>query len=435
MNYDVVVVGAGVAGLTAAVRAAQGGARVLVLAKGVGSTHLAPGTIDVLGYIDGRRVDRPLQALRDFVAANPAHPYAHVPAEQVAAALAWLRGRIDEGSLAGYSYVGSGEENLQLPTAIGVLKPTALAPAPVAAGDLRNARRVALVGLRRLRDFFPSLAAAALGRAADVEARAVELDIPAGPRADQNALGIANSFEDVRFRNTVVEALAPRLHADEHVGFPAALGLNDPHGVWSDLQQRLGRPVFEIPTLPPSVPGIRLFRILREALRRAGGRIVIGAEVTGVEHEGGHVRGVHAAAAGREQRHGADWLVLASGGFASGGLALDSHWRAHEAVLGLPVAGVPQPGDPRFTPHYFDEQPLARAGIATDAQLRPVDAGGERLFDNVLVAGATLAGAAPWREKSGDGISLATGYRAAGLILDHLAPARPGAQATVTTEA
>jgi glycerol-3-phosphate dehydrogenase subunit B len=38
------------------------------------------------------------------------------------------------------------------------------------------------------------------------------------------------------------------------------------------------------------------------------------------------------------------------------------------------------------------------------------------MVENVLVAGATLAGAVPWREKSGDGIALATGFRAAELI-------------------
>ena len=53
------------------------------------------------------------------------------------------------------------------------------------------------------------------------------------------------------------------------------------------------------------------------------------------------------------------------------------------------------------------------------------------MFDNVLVAGATLAGAEPWREKSGDGLSLATGYRAAELILGETdtraaTPAEPG---------
>jgi glycerol-3-phosphate dehydrogenase subunit B len=44
------------------------------------------------------------------------------------------------------------------------------------------------------------------------------------------------------------------------------------------------------------------------------------------------------------------------------------------------------------------------------------------------VAGATLAGAEPWREKSGDGISLATGFRAAELALAavHVEPAEVG---------
>ena len=55
--------------------------------------------------------------------------------------------------------------------------------------------------------------------------------------------------------------------------------------------------------------------------------------------------------------------------------------------------------------------------LVVDGELRPVDASGARVYDNVLVAGATLAGAEPWKEKSGDGISLATGHRAAELVL------------------
>jgi len=69
--------------------------------------------------------------------------------------------------------------------------------------------------------------------------------------------------------------------------------------------------------------------------------------------------------------------------------------------------------------------------VATDAELRPLDADSQRVYDNVLVAGATLAGAEPWREKSGDGISLATGYRAAELIR----PAPPAAAGPVHTGA
>ena len=103
--------------------------------------------------------------------------------------------------------------------------------------------------------------------------------------------------------------------------------------------------------------------------------------------------------------------MLATGGFASGGLELDSRWQARETALGLPVGGVPGRGEERFVAGYFDEQPMARAGVVVDGDLRPAEA-----TTNVHVAGATLAGAAPWREKSGDGIALATGYRAAELI-------------------
>jgi glycerol-3-phosphate dehydrogenase subunit B len=78
---------------------------------------------------------------------------------------------------------------------------------------------------------------------------------------------------------------------------------------------------------------------------------------------------------------------------------------------------VPEPGGDRFRPGYFDEHPMARAGVAVDADQRPVGADGAPVAENVVVAGATLAGAEPWREKSGDGLSLSTGHRAAGLIL------------------
>jgi anaerobic glycerol-3-phosphate dehydrogenase len=50
MFYDVIVIGAGLAGLMAAEAAQSQGARVLILAKGMGSLPLMTGCIDGLGY-------------------------------------------------------------------------------------------------------------------------------------------------------------------------------------------------------------------------------------------------------------------------------------------------------------------------------------------------------------------------------------------------
>jgi len=417
-HHDVIVVGTGLAGLTAAVRIAESGARVLVVAKGIGATHLSAGTIDVLGY-SPERVERPGDALATLLAERPGHPYAHVGVEGVGAALDWFGARVADGPLAPYAYAGGLEENLLLPTAVGVPRPSALVPVTMAGGDLRDGTPVCVVGFRALKDFHPALLADGLERSGvGVTARAVELDLVPEARADVNSLGFARAFDDPAFRGQVVAQVAARgLGADERVAFPAVLGIADPHGAWAALEHGLGRRVFEVPTLPPSVPGMRLFATLREALHRAGGDVLLNNVVVGAERDGARLRALRVRVGLREQRRGAEWVVLATGGFASGGLELDSRWAARETALGLPLTGVPAAGEERFRPGYFDAHPIARAGVAVDHELRPLDAGGERVFENVLVAGATLAGAEPWKEGSGDGLSLATGHRAAELVL------------------
>jgi glycerol-3-phosphate dehydrogenase subunit B len=412
LHFDAVVIGAGTAGLVAATRLAEGGARVCVLAKGVGSTHLAPGTVDVLGYAP-ERVDEPGRAVGELIAARPDHPYALLGVEAIGDALSWLADRVASGPLPGYRYLGSLERNHLLATALGVPRPSTLVPETMAGGGLRSGGPICIVGMEVLRDFHASLCAANLVRAG-IEARSVEVAIEV-ERADQNALGLARRFDDPAWRASFASQLAPLLQGDERVGLPAVLGSRDPHGVLSDLENRLGRPVFEIPTLPPSVPGMRLFEILRATLRGSGGRLVLGSEVVRADRADGQIVAVSAHAAGRDVRYVAPAFVLATGGFASGAIELGSDWVTREVVLGLPVRGEPPAGQPRFVGEYLVEQPMARVGVAVDGQLRAEEA------ENVVVAGAALPGAVPWRELSGEGIAVTSGYRAASVILSRAA--------------
>jgi glycerol-3-phosphate dehydrogenase subunit B len=416
MTYDAVVIGVGLAGLTAALRLAEEGLRVAVVAKGVGGTHLAPATIDVLGYEHGP-VESPARTLPEFTARHPEHPYGRVSTDVIQASLEWFRDRLD-----GLAYQGGLDENLLLPTAVGVAKPTALVPQTMAAGDLRAGGRFVFVGLRGLKDFYPAylagnLARAALPGGASVSARAVELTPRLDGERDVSGLGFAGRFEQQDFRESIMRELKPRLAPGEVVGFPAVLGLRHAGEVWQELEAGLRRRVFEVPTLPPSVGGVRVFESLTAALRRKGARIVIGSTVDGAESDGRRLTGVVAQTSGRPRTYWARAFVLASGGFSSGGFEVDSHGRARETILDLPVAGAPAPGDPRFASGYFDEHPIAGAGLAVDELLRPLDAGGAPAFENLHAAGAALAGAVPWREASGNGLSLSTGYAAASAIL------------------
>jgi glycerol-3-phosphate dehydrogenase subunit B len=408
-HVDAVVIGAGTAGLTAAIRLAESGAKVAVVAKGQGSNTLAAGTVDVLGY-DPERVESPGDALGAFAAAHPEHPYALLGPDAVAPALEWFRSKVQEGPHAGYAYVGDLTRNHLLPTAVGALRPSALVPETMAGGDAGASRDpVCVVGTRALRDFHPKLCAENLA-AGGMPARGIELELQLD-RADANALGLARRMDDPAFRAGFAGRLGSRLRGDERVALPAVLGHRDPHGVWEDLERRLDRPVFEIPTIPPSVPGMRMGDLLRTALRAAGGRLVLGSPVIGAERDGTRVTAVRAHASGHDVVFHARWFVLATGGLNSGAIELGSDWVVRERALGLPVHGAPGPGEPRFLPDLFGEQPMSGVGVAVDAGLRAQGT------ENVLVAGASLPGAAAWKEGSGEGIALTSGHRAAQAVL------------------
>ena len=191
----------------------------------------------------------------------------------------------------------------------------------------------------------------------------------AAARAAVGDLGgrvIAGRFDSGELSDWLVGALDGRLEADERVGVPAVLGLRSADETWQELETRLGRTVFEVATLPPSIPGIRLFDALAQQLREAGTRIVLGVRAVGARTNAGRIEAIDVVNATGSVSHPTGAVVLASGGFASGGLELDSFGVTRETVFDLPLIGVPAVDRVRFAPGYFDEQPLATAGVATD---------------------------------------------------------------------
>ena len=87
MRADVVVVGAGPAGLASATRLAEAGRQVLLLARGNGFTHWGAGSVDVLGRVGGEPVARPLEAIDRL---PEGHPYHLVGQEAVRDGLEWF---------------------------------------------------------------------------------------------------------------------------------------------------------------------------------------------------------------------------------------------------------------------------------------------------------------------------------------------------------
>ena len=273
---DVLVIGAGPAGLLAAWVARQRGARVRVLASGIGTTHISPGWIQVLNEAPGA-------SLESWIAAHPEHPYALAGRDALTGGLAALR---EVCGRAGLNYVSdedpsiaSGQAlaaNFRLPTALGAVIEAAVVPESFAAGDLRQPGAMLIAGPAGWRDFYPKLCADNLARQG-YPAQAATFDLPElhTSKFDATPVGLARLFDRADVRERVAAQLKPKLDGATRVGFPAVLGLDHSAEAWRDLSDRLGVPAFEIPTLPPSVPGMRLFNAFKAALTQAGVPILL----------------------------------------------------------------------------------------------------------------------------------------------------------------
>ncbi len=405
----VLVVGAGLAGLACALRLADEGVPVTVIATGAGSLQLGGATIDVLGYAPAL-VSRPLDALSSLAAD---HPYSLLGRDRIAAAATWLAGRLPAIDLR-----GTADENLLLATALGAVRPTALAPAAIAAGDLRRGGSVVFASVHAVRDFFPALVAANVAAAAavSVETRSAAATVDVRGDADASSLALARALEQPDQRARVTAALRSAIGTADgaRVGLPAALGIDHHAEVAAAVSDALGAEVFEVPTAPPSVAGIRVYRALIAELRTRQARMIVGSTAIAAERDGGRVTALEVKVSGRTRRFAAEAVVLATGGLATGGIELHRDG-LHEPVLGLPLAD--DPGELRYEDGAFHEQPIDRAGVRVDAHMRPLDAGGAVIHRNLHAAGALLHGAVPWRELSGNGLALATGVAAADAVL------------------
>jgi glycerol-3-phosphate dehydrogenase subunit B len=409
MRADVVVVGAGPAGLATATRLAEAGRQVLVLARGNGFTHWGAGAVDVLGRVGGEPVDQPLEAIDRL---PEGHPYHLVGQAAVRDGLDWFA---RFAAAAGLPHSGDLERNRAQLTAFGTLRTTCLLPEPAAGPEGFLEGRVAVVNFAGFRDFSPALCATRL-RSAGIDATPASAPLPAWDH-DRYFTGVelARAIDDAGFRRRLAPGLARAAAGAEVVVVPAVLGLNRGHEPWADLQALVGAPLVEAATAPPSIPGLRLFAAYRARLEGQGVRWQFGFPAVGVERDGDRVTAVRSEGASRVMATRCQELVLATGGVAGNGIEANRDGTLTERVAGLPVDGF----EDRLAylgGRFLGDHPLAAAGVRVDAELRPVDASGEPIAANIHCVGGLLAAHDPTAEGSREGVALATAARVAALL-------------------
>jgi glycerol-3-phosphate dehydrogenase subunit B len=409
---DTIVIGAGLAGLITAWRAGLEGRKINIITKGWGATYWNTSCIDIFGYQPPdylKMVDSPKEFLDKFIISNPEHPYALAGLSALErAAQSFLKLCQDSK----YPYHGSLDINILLPTSIGTLRPSCLIPETMIAGNATDRSPMIIVGFSQFRDFFPSVIADNLN-AQNIIAQELTIDLPSlKNRRCITGMVLARLFDDPEFQQEVIDALKPKLGKVGRIGFPAVLGLQTSLNVIQNLQASLQVPVFEIPGLPPSIPGIRLHNLLVTAIEQNQGTLNNGMLVSSINVVDKIIRTIWSEAASRWKPHHAYKYVLATGGILGGGITASNNGYAHETIFDLPVNHLEKTSQ-CFRNEFLSTEGhlINRAGVRVDHTFHPVDKTNERLYENLFAVGGTLGNCDPLRERSLEGIAVVTGFK------------------------
>jgi glycerol-3-phosphate dehydrogenase subunit B len=412
-EVDLLVIGAGLAGLAAGCFAATWGFKTTLVGATPGEMLFASGAMDLLGIHPVEKQKKwqdPWAAISALIEDQPEHPYARVGLNRIRKGMDHFLSLLDA---AGLSYKG-GNTNVNLVSPAGTLKTTYRMPAsmwPVVEG-LEKERPALLVDFRGMKDFSAKQIVEVL-RKQWPGLKAERIDFPGSCMGkDRVNTLMAEELENRKTRSALAKAIRPFLRKARLVGFPAILGIQRHKEVWEQLEKELGVPVFEIPTLPPSVPGLRLKEALEEALRNEGGELLLGSRVIGAEQRDKRCLSVlirHGV--GSEAVH-AKGFILATGRFIGGGLV------ANQESIVEPAFGlyVHQPPKREFwhEESFFDPKGHAvnQAGLQVDSLFRPCGPDGRAAFENLFAAGTILAHHDWVRAKCGAGLAIATAYSA-----------------------
>lgn len=422
MKFDSIVIGGGMAGLSAALRLAEAGQKTLLMASGQSALHFSSGSVDLLES-DGD----PRAALPAFMAAHPDHPYSKVGMQNIEGSLADLQRHCAEEGLP----LMRQEHNHHRLTPIGTLKSTWLSPDTCACmTDAPAPDAILLATLEGFRDFHPALAAANLAthaRFAHSRILTGEIRLPQLAQFSRNphefrSADIARLFDKqgpgqqdlladlAREISRMVQGCG--VPGCRHIVLPACLSLGLVGPRLSELERRTGCTIKEVATMPPSLIGMRMQEALKRRFMALGGTFLTSERVLGARYDGDKVIGVHSQH-GEDQLFEADHFVLASGSFFSRGLE-SRLGGIREPIFNADVLSLAE-RDAWAGRRLFDHHPFMGFGVKTDDKLRVLRGG--RPLTNLYGAGSVLAHYDPIKEGSGSGVAVATGWQAAGHIL------------------
>ena len=424
ITTDLTIIGSGLAGVAASTFALRRNIKT-AQAGNTGALAYTTGYFDLLGSLKddtGTGISDPWEGIRRLRETEPFHPLARIAEEDIRSSFEEFITFLAE---CGITYGQPGDRNLNALTPAGTLKKTLCVPATMQAGVDAFGRkaRCAIIDFKGLKGFSSRQIVANL-KSDWPHLRSERIIFPDIEQSEIYPEVLARALEVPDNRAKLADAVKVVMADAEVIGMPAIFGIHEPDKVMTDLQDRIGRPIFEIPTMPPSVPGIRLRELFEQVFPQKGLTLIPQQKILSVELQSNSIQ------LDLKDNYGpihinSRAVILATGRFISGGL--EAHMEGiTEPLLSLPVT-QPESRERWYRQQYMDRlgHEIHRTGIEVDEQFRPLDRGGKVVHQGLFGAGIILAHQDWIRGRCGAGIAVATAYKAVEAALSLLQSPAP----------
>ncbi len=418
LQTDLAIIGSGIAGFSASIFALNKDIPTAQVGN-TGAIAYTTGYLDLLGKIEGEKtpVQDPWAELENLKDLSPSHPLNLISAADIREGfnqfISFLNG-------CGISYNTALDHNLTALTPAGTLKQTLCVPNTMLTGceALAQKKPCVIVDFKGLKGFSARQIVSNLQQQWP-DLSSAKITFPGMEHGELYPEVMARTLEVPTNREKLAKSLQDIAGYAKCVGLPAILGMHDPDHVRAELEKLTGLQLFEIPTMPPSVPGIRLREMFEQTFPKKGLILIPQQKVTRLNFTNKTI------ILNLSDNYGpieikAKAAILATGRFLSGGLdaGIDG---IKEPLLDLPVS-QPQNRKQWYRKNYTDPKGhlINKAGIKVNEQFRPLGDNGTPYHPGLFAAGSILAGQDWIRTRSGAGIAISSAFKAVQSVQQYL---------------
>ena len=273
IDCDLVIIGAGMAGMAASLFA--GNRNISTVQVGITSEIIfASGLLDLMGVhpVEHKTIRKdPWEGIEALCRDIPDHPYAKIPQKIIHDAFEEL---VTFLNASGLVYVRHESQNALVLTPVGTVKPSYFIPQTMWNGvqALETKEPCLIVDIEGLKGFSArQVVASFTSRWPGLNHATISFP-GALNQGDVYLEPLARSLVIPQTREALADILRPHLKGARFIGMPAVFGIQDSHKILADIEKRVGVPMFEIPTMPPSIPGLRLKEAFESNLPAKGVR-------------------------------------------------------------------------------------------------------------------------------------------------------------------